>query len=187
MGLVRPIALVIWAFWRVLQSIDQTIYWGALIFFSVVYAFYRLTRESTHAAPVKQPGSNLTLENLGYWRNAIIFTSDEIDQDNLLKQNLGKMLASIYAAQQPGTANIDIYTALHRQEIMLPEKIFVFLFPPENISPNFSLPALARAIQRTFRNIVRRLSRRDVADYYQSINEMLTFMESTIEDYYDKR
>lgn len=187
MELVRPIALVFWAFWRLLQSIDQIYYWGALIIFSTLYALYRLTRESTHTAPVKQPGENVVLENLDYWRNSIVFTCDEIDQDNLLKQNLGKMLAAIYAAQQPGTANIDIYTALHRQEIKLPDKIFKFLFPPETTRPSFSIPILVQAIKHTYQKIVRRLSRRDVEDYYQSIDEMLTFMESTIGDNYDKR
>lgn len=125
------------------------------------------------------------MENLSYWRDAILFTCDEIDRDNILKQNLGKMLASIYTAQQPGIANIDIYSALHRRELILPKNIYAFLFPAEDAKASRSFASRLGALQRSFRNLIRRLSRRDVAEYYQSIDEVLTFMEMTIEDNHD--
>ncbi|HVM72186.1 MAG TPA: hypothetical protein VMT91_10520, partial [Anaerolineales bacterium] len=53
-NVVRPVALIFWLFWRVLQSIDQRVFWSVLLFSALIYAFIRL---SGQALSEMQPAS----------------------------------------------------------------------------------------------------------------------------------
>ncbi len=46
-SVIRPIAVLLWVIWQIVQSVDQGIYWGALIFAALAYAARRLTRNSS--------------------------------------------------------------------------------------------------------------------------------------------
>jgi hypothetical protein len=180
-NLVRPIALVLWALMRVVQSVDQKYYWGLLIVSAVVYTGYRLIQRSPDHRPDKQADMNTTLENVKFWRSSILFTCDEIDRANFLKSSLGNLLAAVYAAKQPDMASLEIYTALKQRQVPLPEAIYNFLFPEEQPGPRGRIRQILHAIGQIPRKIIRRWTRRDVADYYRSIEQALAFMESTME------
>ena len=182
---VRPISLVIWLGLRVLQSIDQTIIWGLLLFFAVMFLLLRLGREPATVESSHPPASNTTLENVRYWRTAIMITHDEITELNVLKRYLGKMLASMYAAKQPGSSNLEIYNALKQRSIPLPDAVYAFLFPPVLPASGLSIKQVLRAIWDAPRKMSRRWTGSDVADYYASIEEVLAYIESNLEIKHD--
>lgn len=70
-NVVKPIALVLWVIWRVLQSVDQKYYWILLILSAVFYLLYRLSRETVAINQSRPSGFNATLETVRYWRNSI--------------------------------------------------------------------------------------------------------------------
>ncbi len=185
-NVVKPFALVLWAIWRILLSVDQKYYWGLLIFSAMFYLFYRLSREPAVFKQSHQSNFNATLETVSYWRNSILFTSDEIDQANVLKRSLGDMLATLYAAKQPGTASFEIYAALKRRHLPLPEEIYDFLFPSELSGSVGPLKQVLLKIRQTPGKWMRRWTRRDLAEYYRSIDEVITFMETSMEIEHDQ-
>jgi hypothetical protein len=180
-NLVRPMALVFLVFWRIVLSVDQQYYWFLLIVAAVLYIFYRITRMTEVAEETQLPPSNDTLETLRYWRTSIMLTSDETSQNNMLRRDLWGILAMMVAIQQPGKSQIELYDALKQRQIPLPENIYSFLFPSE---PPITGGSLSRLLQSVWLKLARwrqRLSGREIADYYLSIEEVLNFMETAME------
>jgi hypothetical protein len=174
----------LWLFWRIVRSVDQTLYWGLLIFSAVIYAFIRFARRTQASAAFEQiqPSDlGVTLERVKYWRTSIHLTRDEIEKFNFLKRNLRTMLVTVYASQQPGMAPFEIHAALKQRQIPLPEHIYAFLFPAESSGSRRSFKQVLQTIRDIPRKRVRQWTGRDVAEYYQSIEEVISLMESALE------
>ena len=183
---IKPVALVFWLVWRVLQSFDQGVVWSLLILAAVFYLIIRLAGlELADPKPVLVLDANLTLANIGFWRTFILMTADEKARVNILKQNLVEMLVAMYTSRQPDTPVWEVTEALRQRQIPLPEHIHTFLFPP---LPPTGRPSFRQVLQ-TLRGLParwsRQLSGRALAEYYRSIDEVLNFMESSLEINHD--
>ena len=186
-NIIKPVALVFWVFRRILLSVDQKLYWGLLIFSALAVVFFRLTRSSPHEEPPSSPGSNATLMEIDTWRTLIWLTGDEIEKFNTLKQDLGWALVSLYALHQPGKAQWEIYEAIKQQQIPLPIYIYDFLFPGEPSGGKRSFRQILQIIRRAPGKWARRWTGRDLAEYYRTIESIITFMESLKETQNDDR
>jgi hypothetical protein len=186
-NIIKPVALVLWVFRRVLLSVDQKLYWGLLIFSTLAVVFFRLTRLTLSEEPPPPAGSNATLRAINSWRTLIWLTGNEIEKFNILRQDLGWTLASLYASYQPGKAQWEIYEAIKQHQIPLPLSIYDFLFPGEPSGGKRSFRQILHIIQRTPEKWARRWTGRDLAEYYRSIESIITFMESLKETKHDDR
>jgi hypothetical protein len=178
---ILPIAAMFWLFWRLLITVDQPVYWGFLIFSAVVYAFIRLTKGPHVYNQTHQPDPNTALETMSYWRTSMLVTRDEIEGPNILKSNLGKMLASLYAVQQPETPPYAIYSALKQHQIHLPKRAYDFLFPQEASGSWRSFQKILHFVLQAPKKWIRKKTGRDVAEYFQAIDEVVNLMESLME------
>jgi hypothetical protein len=186
-NVIKPVALVFWVFRRILLSVDQKIYWGLLIFSALAVVFFRLTRLSPYEEPPPPPASNTVLREINSWRTLIWLTGSEIEKFNTLKQDLGWTLVSLYALHQPEKAQWEIYEAIKQQQIPLPLSIYDFLFPGEPSGGKRSFRQILQIIWRAPRKWARRSTGRDLAEYYQSIESVITYMESLKETKHDDR
>jgi len=182
---VAPVAMVLLVLWRIVLSVHQAIYWGILIFAVLFYVFLRLLQRPVALEQVSHPTSNVTLDNINYWRTLILFAHAEIEKPNALKHDLGRMLAMVYALKQPETAQFEIYDALKLRQIPLPEHIYAFVFPAEPSPSARSFWQVLQTIRQTPRKWARQWTGRDVADYDQSIQDVITFIESSLEMNHD--
>lgn len=183
--LAVPIALVLWVFWRFLQSIDQTTVWILLILLALLVGIIRLLRllerKLTIWEPTSQFVSSAVLERIHYWRESIRFALPRTTGPHTVEHHLGKMLAELYASQQPNAAYYEVYTALKEHQLPLPRPINAFLFPPEPPASEHPIKRILLAIRDMPRKQIYRWTGREVADYYRSLDEVLTFMESSLE------
>ena len=188
---VAPIALVLLLFWRILQSVDQAIYWVLLIFSALAYSFFRLYRSAQKSAAFEQtppPDANAMLDELNYWRLAIRIACDETGKHSYtLEHNLGKVLAALYASKQPHIAQFEIYDALKLRQMPLPEDIYAFLFGTESSSSTRSVKQILHNLWNLPRKRIRRWTGREAAEYYQSLEQALKFMESVLENNHDDK
>ena len=168
-----------------LQSVDQNVIWGLVLFLAVIFLLLRLGSEPATFDRTESTAPNTTLENVKYWRTAIMVTHDEITELNVLKRYLGKMLASVHAVKQPGSANLEIYNALKQRSIPLPEPVYAFLFPAAPPAAGRSFRRFLAAIRDFPKKWSRRWSGRDVEEYYATIEEVLAYIESTLEIKHD--
>jgi hypothetical protein len=180
-NVVRPLALVLWLFWQILLSFDQRVTWGLLLFAAVVYVFIRVVQRLTAGEEPPPPASNVTLEKIHYWRLSMRLTAENVGKANLLKNNLKRMLASLFTSKQTEAPYWEIEDALRYRRIPLPEPVHAFLFPEPPREGRRSLWEILESIRKVLVKWARRRSGRATAEYYESIEEVLTFMESAME------
>jgi len=181
---VTPLAVVFWMFWRVLISIDQVYYWGLFVVAILAYLAYLFVRSPQRWDSFERAqagAANAILENVKFWRLAILLNADEFDRPNLLKNNLGKMLVTVYNLKQPGTTFLEIHERLKQKQIDLPKNIYTFLYAGEETPPRLSLVKVLRSIRQAPARWLRHWSGRDLADYYQTVADVIAFMESLME------
>ncbi len=185
-NIVTPVALMLWLFWRIVQSVDQAAYWVLLILLIVGYFFARVLRWIPEASAVESPSiisSNAMLERINYWRHSIRLGS-EAPETGTPEHDLGKLLATLYAAKQPEAVQFEIYDDLKSRKIPLPEPIHAFLFPPEPDWSRRSLKQILARIRDIAQRRVRRWTGRETAEYYDSLDQVIEFMESSLEYQY---
>ncbi len=178
---IQPVTLMIWVLLRVLSAVDQNIYWGGLLFAGLIFLLLRLGRTPSVNEPEPPSDTFSALENIRYWRTAIVVTRSEITEVNVLKRYLGKMLATAYSVNEPGRPNLEIYNALKLRQIPLPEPVYAFLFPGALPAPGGSFRQFLQNIRQAPQRLARQWSGRDLEDYYRSIEEVLAYIESTLE------
>lgn len=184
-----PLAIVFWLILRLLMAVDQQIYWVLIILFAFFQAVRHIPQRPGIYAKYPETRSTSALENVKNWRTFITLTSapDEINRHNLLRQNLIDLLVSIYAADQDdGAAAYDVYEAIKQQQIPLPEPVYQFLFL-EAPARRRSLSAALKEIFSTPQRWIRHWRGQDVAAYHQSIDAVLTFMETALEMKHDDK
>ncbi len=185
---ITPIALVLLLCWRIVQSIDQQVYWIALIFSVTLYVLVRLYRSILGPDTLEQtqpPDLNAALEQIRYWRAAIRLTDFKLDRSNILAGNLAKMLAAVYASKQLHITQYEIYSALERRQMPLPEPVYTFLFPAQSSGAKRSIKQFLRNLRDIPRRQIRRWTGRERAEYYQLLDQVLKFMESAMENEHD--
>jgi hypothetical protein len=182
---VIPIALVLLLAWRIVQSVDQHVYWVALIFAVVAYALIRLFRWAyggDTVGPTQSLDSNAVLKQISDWQTSIRLSGFEIDPSNWLERSLARMLVDLYASKQLHVTKYEIYSALEQRQMPLPEPVYTFLFPAQSSGAKRSIKQLFRHWRGIPRRQFRRWTGREKTEYYQRLEQALKFMESVMEN-----
>jgi hypothetical protein len=180
--IIRPTSLVIWLFLRIfVLSIDQKYYWGAIVFIVVIFLFRLLPQAQIAVQSEDFLNSNATIKNIGYWRSLFTQTGYDAQDQVSLKRELIHLLLSLYASKQRTSTNYILYDALQKGELPLPEHIHKYLFPDEPNNSQWSVNNLVQSVRTTPRKWIRRWTGQETAEHYQMINEVLSFMETSME------
>ena len=180
--IIAPTSLAAWLLLRIfVLSIDQIYFWVALIFIVSFFLFRRLLP----AAPALQyedlQHKNATLRNLEYWFRLFTVIDRNVRDDRTLKRELAYLLLSLYTTQQHISPDFRIYDALQSGQIPLPDHIRALIFPEEPQEPRPFMKRLILFLQEAPRKWVRRWTGREEADHYRMIDEVLSFMETSME------
>jgi hypothetical protein len=176
--LVAPVSLVVWLLVRVfVLTIDQQIYWVVLIFVALFFLSRRFQEGTAAAGQPPLWEANTALENLKTWRSTIRFTGSQVEYQNTVKRELAKLLVNLHASQMTGSVFYQVYDDLKQGRIPLPGGIQTFLFAGEPSEPGPVLPRVLNAIRRAPAQWMRRVTGRDEADYYRSVDEVLEYLD----------
>jgi hypothetical protein len=181
--IIRPTSQVLWLLLRIfVLSIDQKYYWAAIIFVVVFFLFRILPQGQSAIQTDDSFDSNSALKTIGYWRNLFILTEHELQDEKTLKRELIRLLLSFYSSKQRTSANFGLYEALQQGEIPLPEHIHAFLFPDESQESSRSLKRFVQSIRNAPQKWARRWTGQETAEHYRMIDEVLSFMETSLEN-----
>jgi len=184
--IITPISLVVWLLLRLfVLSIGQQYYWAAIIFVVLIFLVRLLPQDQINDQAEELPDSNATIASIGYWRSLFILTENHTHEEKILKRELIRLLLSLYASKQRTSANFGLYEAMQRGEIPLPEHIHTFLFPDESQKSSRSLKRLMQFVRNTSRKWIRCWTGQEAAEHYQMIDEVLSFMETSLEMKHD--
>ena len=180
--IITPTSLVVWLLLRIfVLSISQQYYWAAIIFVVLIFLVRFLPQDQPATLFEDSLDSNAIIKTIGYWRNLFTLTEHDVGDDKILKQELVRLLLSLYSSKQRISANFGLYEALQRGEIPLPEHIHAFLFPDEPKKTGRSLKKLMQTVRNTPRKWARRWTGQETAEHYRMIDEVLSFMETSLE------
>jgi hypothetical protein len=181
-GIIEPISLVTWLLLRIfVLSIDQRYYWGAIIFVVMVLLFRLLLQDQTVTQSENYPDSNAAIKNIGYWNSLFTLTRYDSRDQETLKRELIHLLLSLYASKQRTSTSFILYDALQSGELPLPKHIHSFLFFDEPKKSKWSLNEFMKSLRAAPRKWVRRWTGQDIAEHYRMIDEILNFMETSME------
>jgi hypothetical protein len=187
-NIIQPTALVVWLLLRLLVlSIDQKYYWAAIIFVVLVFLYRVLPQHESIISSEEPDDSNETINTLGYWRNVFLYVDDRVHDEKTLKRELARLMTSIYASKQRTSTHFEVYDALQRGEIPLPRYIHTFLFPEESQESRHPIKKFLQFIQKAPRQWMRQWTGQDTAERYRMIDEVLCFMETSLEIKNDER
>ncbi len=180
--ILKPIATVVWLLLRIfVLSIDQTVFWTAIIFAGLFF-LYRLLSKSQIALPSEESLEWIeTINSFEYWRSQFLLNNSNFGDDRFLKKELAHLLASLYTSKQHASTKFEIYDALEKGQIPLPEHIHTFLFPEKPQEPEQIIKKLLLSVRRTPRKWIRRWTGQETAERYRMVDEVLNFMETSLE------
>jgi hypothetical protein len=180
--LIRPTALVIWLLLRILVlSIDQQYFWGALVFVALILLLRLLPRGEEDAAQTDFPEKNAMLKNIEYWHALFTFNGVDVREERNLKRELIHLLTSLYESRQPASTQFLVYESLQKGEIPLPERIHAFLFAEESRPSGWSIKKYFLSISESIRQLIRHWTGQQESEHRQMIDEVLRFMEKSLE------
>jgi hypothetical protein len=186
--ILKPIAMVAWLFLRIfVLSIGQSFYWIAIIFVALVF-LYRLLSQNQNILPAEKfSDSNEITDTVLYWRIRFSVTDYSNREEQSLRRELVNLLVSLYAAKQRGSSNFAIRDAMQCGQIPLPEDIYTFLFPEKRQESGSSIRKLIQSIGKTPRKWIRQWTGQETAERSRMIEEVLDFMETSLEIKNDTR
>jgi hypothetical protein len=186
--IIRPIALVVWLFLRIfVLSIGQGVYWIAIILVTLIFLARLLSRSQTSLPIDESLDSNETINTIRYWRIQFSLNDSSPRDVKIIRRELAYLLASLYASKQRTTTNYGIYDALQRGQIPLPERLHTFLFPEEPQESGRSIKKLFQSIRQIPRKLIRKWTGQETAEQYRMIEEVLGYMEKSLEVKNDER
>ena len=181
--IIRPIALVVWVLLRVfVLSIDQRFYWATIILVSAFLLLRRLLsspQSTLQSTDFQRP--NATIESIHHWYSLLAVSTRNAYDDRTIKKELAQLLLLLFATKKRTAADYRLYDALRQGEIPLPEHIHTFLFPGEPPEAGRPIKRFLQSIRRTPKKWIRRWTGQEKAEYHQMINEVLGFVEASLE------
>ena len=184
MNIIEPIAILLWAFWRIITSVNQNIYWMVLIVICLILVI-RLVPSGDDNSP--SPAYNYVYKSLNrveHWR---ILIKDAIlgkEETEYLRDSLKKLFISVIA-QAERSDPTDLEEIIATEKIPLPIAAHRFLFPPKGMGGMFSTSRRLNIMfltPRWFRRWAGKFIQQDTT----SIDKILEWMESEMEISYDR-
>jgi hypothetical protein len=186
--IIEPITLVVWLLLRILVlSIHQKYFWYAVIFAACIVLFRLLPQARADVPSETYQETNTTIINIGYWRVLFTYDGQNVRDERILRRELTQLMKALYASKQNTPNDFRIHDALQQGKLPLTENIRTFLFPPESPAPGGWVKKFFESIRKTPRKWIRQWTGQEKAEHHQMIDEILNFMEVSLEIKHDGR
>ena len=187
-NIIRPIALAVWLLLRILVlSIHQKYIWYLVIFAAFIVLFRFLPQEQSDIPSYASLERYTTITNIEYWRSLFIYNRQNVRDEETLRRELTHLLTSLHAWHQGTSNSFSIHDAFQKGEIPLPGNIHAFLFSQELPASGGLLNRFFQSIRKTPQKWIRQWTGQEKAEHFQMIDEVLNFMETSLEITNDER
>lgn len=181
--IIEPIALLLWAAWRLVIGVDQQIYWVLLIFLCSIYVISLVPARTDYSPRGLNINPEKVLNRRDYWQTLINDASFGKNEKECLQQNLTKLLIAVISLGEQYTFE-DLEKIKTTGQETLPPEVRKFLNQRPINQNNASLrkqPESKSFFTRWFRRWVRKFIQQDTTE----IDEILQWMETELEIRHD--
>lgn len=137
-NIIEPIALMCWAVWRIVSSVDQNALWIILIVFCSILVI-RLVLSGKGTPPSSAyPDLDSSPNRVEYWRTTIKDSALGKKESECLRDNLKELLITVLAeAERSDSADLEEIVA--KGQVSLPLAAQRFLIPQKAKREKYSL------------------------------------------------
>lgn len=175
-NIVQPIMLIFWAVWRIILSVNQKIYWGALLAICFYLAIRMIPTDFPH--PQHESEDHHSQAQNGYPSWLILLTS--IMSDISVLENLNKKIIDLYIsvmAQRYKITSEDADKLTRSKNTSFPEKSQFFLFPDKG-TLKYKFFRLKLRIVILLTTVINKWRLWMPAMIHEPIDEVLSLMEN---------
>ncbi len=179
--LIFPLSKLLWILLRIfVLSVDQKYYWGGLIFAIIFLAIRRIAKQVSLAETADEfSPPHESFRDIEYWRS--VFNLIDFEQQPV-KSELVHLLARVYASTHGIKADFHVLEEFKNGRIALPGKIRNFLFPDEPVPSKNPFKKMQHFIRQAVQSGFYRTAGRRKEAFYQSVCEVMSYMESSLEN-----
>jgi hypothetical protein len=177
--IIEPVALLFWAVWRLVSSVDQNIYWMALIVLCIFLFLSLIPSENARPADSAYNDTRKSLDRIEYWQAAINQASMGEKERQHLRDSLKELLIAS-TAQLERQALLQIQEQNNVEMTPFSPAARRYLFPAGEKSGVFSTniqTSLGRLLPGRLRKWTSKYIHTDTA----LMEEILTYMEADLE------
>jgi hypothetical protein len=125
-NIIEPAAFVLWAAWRVLQSINQNVYWQILIWGSVFLLIRFLPTKKASQTAYQHRNNNKEIGGSLYWHHLLLEAQFSMEKRNFLRFELKSMLINTLALQQQ-VSRETVQTKFNQKQYAFPDFVYQYL------------------------------------------------------------
>jgi len=178
-NIVEPVVLILWLFWRILSSVDQSIYWVVLIIFSSILVIRIIPYRKEQPSNTAYDYSYTPVNRVEYWQKLLIEADLGKNESEYLRDSLKELLISVITqVRRSDSSNPEEIIA--ERSASLPLEARRYLFPPGGKNGTFYMDH-QRNLRFFIPGWIRRWARKYVLEDYGLIDETINWMETELE------
>ncbi|HSL45329.1 MAG TPA: hypothetical protein VK897_17980 [Anaerolineales bacterium] len=182
--IIQPITLVFWAILRILNSVDQSIYWMLLIVVCSILVLRLIPTDTGGGTKGAYQYTYRADSRIAYWQNLISNDSLGDEDVNDLRDSLQKLfVAALPPIERSDLIDWERIVASGRAPLSLPAQRF--LFPPKETRRTLSQDPRLKVIYLAPR-WMRKWVGKSVPGHTAVIAEILAWIETEMEIYHDQ-
>ena len=178
-NVIVPIALVCWAVWRVIASVDQIVYWVILIIVGFLLVIRLIPNSSDDKIKPAYKNAYKTSNRVAYWKALLMGMVVEKEDAENLRSDMKNLLASVIHDTEK-SISIDLKELTASGKIALSPDAQRFLFPPSQVDRKRSTYSRFKGLSflpAWFRRTALKMNHQDI----RSMDEILKWIEMEME------
>ena len=184
--ILKPLSIAAWLFLRIfVLSISQYIYWGVFILIAFIWLVRRLMVRGAKPVVLADTTPNDAVMNIEKWLHSIRLAGNYLEWRQQFKNELIQMLVALFSSRQQGLTYSEVFEPLRQRQIPLPDPVYDFLFAPQVKDTHLTFVQKLRSLPELPRKWWRRRSGRETVEFHRSVDIVLNFMETMLENSHD--
>ena len=178
-NIVEPVVLILWLFWRIISSVDQSIYWVILIIFCTILVIRIIPSRKEQPSNSAYDYSYTPVNRVEYWQKLLIDADLGKNETEYLRDSLEELLMTVITqAERSGSS--DSKNMVSERSASLPLAVQRYLFPLAGEDDVFSMDH-QRDIKFLIPGWIKRWARKYVPQDHSLIDETIRWMETELE------
>jgi hypothetical protein len=178
--LVEPAALLLWACWRVITSVDQVVYWYILICFSVFFLLFFLPVQTERTSAYSNKQTNTIVKGAEHWQSLLHEATGDLEKRILLRRELENLFIAGLVLKENSSREV-VKARLSSRLYPFPANVYAYFYPDEK---NWRYRIHQTLVQSGW--VLPTWMRPDKMRYKKKIQSLLQWMEGTLEAPFDE-
>lgn len=179
--LIKPLAVILWAAWRMVLTVDQSTYWLILMLLCLLLMVRFVSLDKKRAIPPAYHYKTGPVSRIEYWQGIIEKSLSGSEENSDLRDSLEKLVLSALAASQHHA--VDGLEVASTESISLPPEVARYL---SSLQKKHGLSPFYKHLNFLNGKAFRKRTKNSLQPVDASMDEVLRWMENYLEINHDR-